>query len=62
MKACKNCRYIVYSTNEKKCPKCGGDVTEKFSGLLIIIDAERSEIAKIAEINANGAYAMRVKQ
>lgn len=60
MTACKQCRYIV-STKEKVCPKCGGELSDKYSGMVIILDPERSEIAKIVEIHAVGAYAVKVK-
>ncbi len=60
MKACKNCRMIVFS-NEKKCPKCGGELSERFSGMIIIMEPERSEIAKLASVNAIGTYAIKVK-
>ena len=60
MKACKNCRYIVYGP-EKACPKCEGELTERFSGMMLILDPKRSEIAKVAEINAIGSYAIVVK-
>lgn len=59
MKACRNCRMISYT--EKVCPKCNGELSDKFSGTIIILDPERSEVAKIAEINSVGTYAMRVK-
>lgn len=60
MRACKNCRYIIY-TNDKTCPKCQGELSEKFSGIVIILDPERSEIAKVVEVNAIGSYAIKVK-
>jgi DNA-directed RNA polymerase subunit E" len=61
MKACKTCRYIVKGP-EKTCPKCGGEeLTERYSGMIIILDPERSEVAKIAEINSIGNYAINVK-
>lgn len=60
MRACKNCRYIIYG-NDKACPKCQGELSEKFSGMIIILEPERSEVAKIAELNAVGSYAIRVK-
>ncbi len=60
MGACKNCRYIIY-TNDKTCPKCGGELSEKFSGMVIVLDPERSEIAKVVEVNAVGSYAIKVK-
>jgi DNA-directed RNA polymerase subunit E" len=60
MRACKNCRYIIY-TNDKTCPKCGGELSEKFSGMVIVLDPERSEIAKVVEVNSIGSYAIKVK-
>jgi DNA-directed RNA polymerase subunit E" len=59
MKACKNCRYIV--TTEKTCPKCQGELSEKFSGMVIILDPERSEIAKMSGLSTTGSYAVKVK-
>ncbi|MBU0532972.1 DNA-directed RNA polymerase subunit E'' [Candidatus Micrarchaeota archaeon] len=60
MSACKNCRYIVQG-KEKICPKCQGELSEKFSGMVMILDPERSEVAKVVEINLKGRYAIRVK-
>ena len=60
MHACKQCRMII-STKDKTCPRCGGEVSDKYSGMVIILDAERSEIAKLVEVNANGSYAIKVK-
>ncbi len=60
MKACKDCRMVVYG-NEKKCPKCGGELSERISGMIIVMEPERSEIAKLASINALGTYAIKVK-
>jgi len=59
MKACQSCRYVVQ--NEKTCPKCGGELSDKFSGLIIILDPEHSEVAKLASLNAIGTYAVKVK-
>lgn len=60
MTACKQCRYIV-QTKEKACPKCGGELSEKYSGMIVILDPERSEVAKIAGITVVGSYAVKVK-
>lgn len=60
MSACKTCRYIVH-TKEKVCPKCQGELSEKYSGMLVILDAERSEVAKIVGITLVGSYAVKVK-
>ncbi len=60
MHACRNCRMIL--NDEKICPKCQGtDITEKYSGEIIILNVEKSEIAKIAEINAPGKFAIKVR-
>ena len=58
--ACKNCRYIV-TTKDKTCPKCEGELSDKYSGLIVILDPEKSEVAKAAELNTKGRYAIRVK-
>lgn len=60
MRACKNCRMVVYG-DDKACPKCGGELSKRFAGLIIVLDPERSEIAKIASINVIGSYAVKVK-
>lgn len=60
MRACKNCRMIVF-TNEKTCPKCEGELSEKMSGMIIVMEPERSEIAKLASLNALGTYAIKVR-
>ena len=60
MSACKECRYIVH-TKEKVCPKCQGELSEKYSGIIIVLEPEHSEIAKLMELNTTGSYAIRVK-
>ncbi|MBU0585951.1 DNA-directed RNA polymerase subunit E'' [Candidatus Micrarchaeota archaeon] len=60
MHACRNCRMLL--TEEKVCPKCQGtDFTDKFSGEIIILSPEKSEIAQFTEINAPGKFAIKVK-
>jgi len=58
LKACKNCRSI---TDQAKCPRCGGEVSREWQGYLIVIDPEKSEIARKMGIHAAGRYALRVK-
>jgi DNA-directed RNA polymerase subunit E" len=60
MRACRNCRYITYG-NEKACPQCQGELTEKFSGMVVVLDHERSEVAKVVKLTAPGTYAIRIK-
>lgn len=58
-KACQECHEI---TTASTCPRCKTtDLSDDFSGLVIIIDPEGSEIAKVMEIKEKGRYALRVR-
>ncbi|MEM4295243.1 MAG: transcription elongation factor subunit Spt4 [Candidatus Anstonellales archaeon] len=60
MKACRNCKFI--SKNADKCPLCNSDdLTDKFSGIVVIIDIEKSKIAKLLNIKTPGEYAILLK-
>jgi DNA-directed RNA polymerase subunit E" len=60
MKACRNCGFIIKVDN--KCPACGSDdLSEKFSGIVIVFDAEKSEVAKYLGRKAPGEYALKVE-
>ena len=52
---------MIITTKDKACPRCGGEISDKYSGMVIILDSSRSEIAKLVEVNANGSYAIKVK-
>lgn len=57
-KACKNCKRILSGT---KCPICKtSKVIETWKGKVIIIDAEKSEIAKKLSIKDSGEFAIRI--
>ena len=59
-KACRRCRYI--SSGADKCPACGSDdLTENWAGFVIVMDAEKSEFAKLVEARMSGKYAIRIK-
>jgi len=59
-KACKKCRFIV--SGGGKCPNCGGtELTDKWSSYLIVLDPEKSELAKKIEAKLPGKYALRIK-
>lgn len=61
MKACKNCRLIVNEGNE--CPLCHStDLVDKFSGQVVVIDPEKSEIGKRLEVKAPGRYAIKLRE
>ncbi len=58
-KACKNCRFI---SNGPVCPNCKStNLSDDWSGLVVIIDPSTSEVAKRMGLNAPGRYALRVR-
>ncbi len=60
MKACKDCHYLFEEGD--KCPACGSEnISEKFTGLIIILDPERSEVAKKIGAKTPGRYAVKVR-
>ena len=59
-KACKDCNRIVEDASE--CPVCrNNDLSDSWSGLVVIYDPEESEIAEKIGISTPGRYAIRVK-
>ncbi|RLE57743.1 MAG: DNA-binding protein [Thermoprotei archaeon] len=60
-KACRNCKFIVPS-DVTKCPNCGSsDFSDDWSGLIIILDPQNSQIAQKLGITKEGMYAIRVR-
>ena len=57
-RARRNCNFI---SDLNKCPRCGGETSKEWQGYLIVVDPERSEIARKMGIKASGRYALRVK-
>ncbi len=58
-KACKNCRFI---SNGPVCPNCKStNLSDDWSGLVIVTEPEVSEVAKRIGIKAPGRYALRVR-
>lgn len=56
--ACRKCHMI---TEEKRCPRCGEATSPDWSGYVVILDPEKSEIAKRLNITEKGRYALRVR-
>ena len=57
-RACRECKFI---TMKNRCENCGStNLTQNFSGMIIIIDEEKSEIARELGIKKKGSYAIRV--
>ncbi|MFB6209381.1 MAG: transcription elongation factor subunit Spt4 [Candidatus Nanohaloarchaea archaeon] len=58
--ACKQCNRIV--EGESECPVCkNNDLSDSWSGLVVIYDPEDSEIAERLEIQTPGRYAIRTR-
>jgi len=58
-RACRDCHLISEGSS---CPNCKStNVSDDFSGLVIIIDPEGSSIARAMGINKKGKYAIRVR-
>ena len=58
-RACRNCHMITDGT---VCPECKStDLSDDFGGVVIILDPEGSEVAKLMKINKKGRYAVRVR-
>jgi DNA-directed RNA polymerase subunit E" len=59
-KACKNCHLLVEEAHE--CPLCKGtDFSEKFNSMVVVFDAQKSEVAQKLGAKAPGRYAIKVK-
>ena len=59
LRACRDCKFITASRD--RCEKCGStNLTQSFYGMIIVLDVERSEIARDLGIRKKGAYAIRV--
>ncbi|MBI4116261.1 DNA-directed RNA polymerase subunit E'' [Candidatus Pacearchaeota archaeon] len=58
-KACKICSRVFEG---EKCPACGSkESTDSFKGKTIILNSEKSEIAKRLNIKEKGVYAIKTK-
>lgn len=58
-KVCRDCHRVVDGEN---CVVCGtNNLSEDWSGYLVIIDPENSEVAKRMSIKLPGRYALKVR-
>lgn len=56
--ACRRCRAI---TTGKICPVCKStDLTADWSGIILIVEPQMSQIARLLEITQKGKYALKV--
>lgn len=58
-KACRDCRMV---TTRSRCPNCGSDrLSKDFTGIMIIMDVEGSQLARLIGVTRPGTYALRVR-
>lgn len=58
-KACKVCNTTYFG---EKCPECGSkEGTEGFKGRIIVLNAEKSELAQKLKLNKPGTYAIKTR-
>lgn len=59
-KACKLCN-TIFETGEK-CPKCESkESTESFKGRVVVLNPEKSEIAKKLNLKEKGNFAIKTR-
>jgi len=57
-KACKSCNRISDSST---CPNCSStDLSTRYQGMIIIIDPNKSDLAKKMQVSLPGEYALEV--
>ena len=58
---CKNCRFIIQQGTV--CPICGStQLTSKWNGQVLVLNVDKSELAKKLGIKVNGVFAISVKE
>jgi len=57
-KACRKCKII---TTGKVCPNCKStDLSPDWSGIILVFEPTKSQVAKTLEISTPGKYALKV--
>ncbi len=57
--ACRECHRV---TRDEVCPSCGSEnLSEDWSGYVVIIEPGESEIAEKMEVELSGSYALKVR-
>lgn len=60
-KACRSCRALVDKEVEV-CPVCGSrDFTDEWSGVVVILNPEESEIAKLLNLRNKGRFVVKIE-
>lgn len=57
LNACKNCHLL---TEKDRCPHCSEQTVPRWRGFVIVLNPEKSQIAKKMHITKPGKYALKV--
>jgi DNA-directed RNA polymerase subunit E" len=57
LNACKNCHLL---TEKDRCPLCSEATVNRWRGYVIVLNPEKSQIAKKMNITKPGKYALKV--
>lgn len=58
---CKNCRIVI--SHGDKCPLCGStELTSRWNGYVIMLNADKSDIAKKLGLKVNSIFALNIKE
>ena len=58
-KACRKCGLII--SHSDTCPLCNSnELTNKWNGYIIMLNAEKSQLAKLLNIKINSTYAINM--
>jgi len=61
-KACIKCKLLV-PFNVEECPNCGSlEFSEDWEGVVIVVDPEKSHLAKRLGISKPGRYAVKLRR
>ena len=59
---CRDCHTVIEDADAETCPNCtSSSLTEDWSGYVIIVHPEESEIAREMEVTTPGKYALKVR-
>jgi DNA-directed RNA polymerase subunit E" len=58
-KACRMCRLVI--SHGDACPICGSkNLTNRWSGYVIVMNSDKSAVAKMLNIKVNSTYAINI--
>lgn len=58
-RACPRCKYITF---EGVCPLCETKTSADWTGLIVVLDPDESDLAKELNISFPGRYALKVRK